>query len=133
MNQERVEQRPVIAEAVEPAVREAATYAERKKAEGAAGLGGVADAVHRAAEQIEGEMPTAAHYVHEAAAGLEHASAALRDKHIEDVARSIGDFARQRPVAFLGGAFLAGLALSRFLKSSAAGTAYQRGTPHGAA
>jgi len=119
MDQHQGDHRPGIAEAIEPAVHQAASYAEQKKAEGAAGIGGMAEAVHRAAQEIEGEMPAAARYVHEAAARLEHASAALRNQRIEDMARSIGDFARHRPVAFLGGAFLAGFALSRFLKSSA--------------
>lgn len=122
MNQHRDGERGPLVEAVEPAAQQAASYAEQKKAEGAAGIGAVAEAVHRAARQIEGEIPTAAHYVHEAAAGLEHASAALRNNRIEDLARSMGDFARQRPVAFLGGAFLAGFVLSRFLKSSADGS-----------
>ena len=119
MDQDRGDEGARIGDAVEPAVQKAASYAEQKKADGAAGIGAVAEAVHRAARQMEGEIPTAAHYVHEAAAGLEHASAALRNNRIEDLARSMGDFARQRPVAFLGGAFLAGFALSRFLKSSA--------------
>ena len=57
---------------------------------------------------------------------LEKATEALRSQRIEDVARSIGQFARERPVAFLGGAMLAGFALSRFLKSS--GGSRDRGT-----
>jgi hypothetical protein len=119
MEQERGDGRPGLPEAIGPAVQEAAAYAERKKAQGAARIDSVADAVHRAASEMESKMPTAAHYVHEAAAGLEQASAVLRNRRIEDLARSIEKFARERPAAFLGGAVLAGFALSRFLKSSA--------------
>jgi hypothetical protein len=112
---------------VGPAVEAAADYAERKKSEGIAEMSNIAAAMHRAADDIEAQLPTAAHYAHEAAASLEKATEALRSQRIEDMARSVGEFARQRPVAFLGGAMLAGFALSRFLKSSADGSG--RSTP----
>lgn len=119
MQQQRGEHRAGFADAVEPAVDAAASYAERKRAEGIAGMTSVVAAVHRAADEIESQLPTAAEYTHQAAERLEKASDALRSQPLENVARSIGEFARTRPVAFLGGAVLAGFALSRFLKSSA--------------
>lgn len=57
--------------------------------------------------------------VEHAADGLEGVSDALRGRDLDELVGSVEDFARQRPAAFLGGALLAGLALARFMKSSA--------------
>jgi hypothetical protein len=93
--------------------------AEQQKQAGADQIGGVARAIHGAAQEIEQEMPHAAGFVHDAAAKLEGAAASLRERSIDDLLRSLNNFARSQPVAFFGGAVLAGFALSRFLKSSA--------------
>ncbi|MDX1931176.1 MAG: hypothetical protein SFU56_01085 [Capsulimonadales bacterium] len=42
----------------------------------------------------------------------------LRDRDIDDLIRDTEAFARRNPSVFIGGAFLLGVALSRFLKSS---------------
>ena len=93
--------------------------AEAQKANGAEKLSGVAQAVHRAADDLGKELPQAAGYIHDAAASLEQASTALKERSLDDLMDSFGRFARKQPVAFLGAAMLAGFALSRFLKSSA--------------
>jgi hypothetical protein len=93
--------------------------AEQQKKTGADQIGGVARAVHEAAREIQQEMPQAAGFVHDAAAKLEGAAASLRERSIDDLVRSLNNFARNQPAAFFGGAVLAGFALSRFLKSSA--------------
>jgi hypothetical protein len=93
--------------------------AEQQKKAGADQIGGVARAVHGAAREIEQELPQAAGFVHDAAAKLEGAAASLRERSIDDLVRSLNNFARNQPAAFFGGAVLAGFALSRFLKSSA--------------
>jgi hypothetical protein len=41
-------------------------------------------------------------------------------RNIDDLVGGVEDFARQRPVAFMGGAMVAGFALARFMKSSSA-------------
>jgi hypothetical protein len=64
-------------------------------------------------------MPQAAGLIHDAATRLEGAAASLRDRSVDDLLRSLNDFARNQPAAFFGSAVLAGFALSRFLKSSA--------------
>jgi hypothetical protein len=46
-------------------------------------------------------------------------ASSLRERSIDDLVRSLNNFARNQPAAFFGGAVLAGFALSRFLKSSA--------------
>jgi hypothetical protein len=93
--------------------------AEQQKQAGADQIGGVARAVHGAAREIEQKMPQAAGLIHDAATRLEGAAASLRDRSVDDLLRSLNDFARSQPAAFFGSVVLAGFALSRFLKSSA--------------
>jgi len=109
-----------IVESIQPAAEQVQSFAERQKSLGAEQLGGVARAVHSAAREFESEMPGVAQSVHNAAAKLEDASSSLREQSPEDIVGAIGRFARNQPAAFFGGAILAGFALSRFLKSSAA-------------
>lgn len=112
------------AQAVEPAKEKMRHLAEEQKAAGADRLDAVARAVHETADRLGPELPPrTAGYIHEAAGGLERASAAIRERSIDDLVRVAGDFARRQPAAFFGGAVLAGFALSRFLKSSAGSTA----------
>ena len=93
--------------------------AEQQKQAGADQIGGVARAVQGAAREIEQKMPQAAGFIHDAAMRLEGAAASLRERSVDDLVRSLNDFARTQPAVFFGGAVLAGFALSRFLKSSA--------------
>ena len=124
------------AQVVEPAKEKVRQMAEEQKAAGADRLDAVARAVHEAADKLEGNIPTgAAGYIHEAAGSIERASSAIRERSIDDMLRMVSAFAREQPVAFFGGAVLAGFALSRFLKSSAdsghgsSGSSYER-TPY---
>jgi hypothetical protein len=105
-------------EAVEPAKQKAKTFAEDKKTTGADKLKQVAQAIDNAAGNLEGELPTAARTIREAAAGLEQISANLKNRSVDDLTRAVSSFARSQPVAFFGGVVLAGLVLARFLKSS---------------
>jgi hypothetical protein len=105
---------------IEPAKERARQLAEEKKAQGADRLDAVAHAVHDAADRLGSELPpSAAGAIHDAAGGIERASSAIRESTIDDMLRAVGNFARQQPVAFFGGAVLAGFTLSRFLKSTA--------------
>ena len=113
------EARARLAEGIEPMKEKAKEMAEAQKASGAEKMSGVAEAVHRAADDLGRELPQAAGYIHDAAASLEQASAALKDRSLDDLMDRVGQFARKQPVAFFGAAMLAGFALSRFLKSSA--------------
>jgi hypothetical protein len=92
--------------------------AEEQKEAGAERLLGVADAVHGAAHELERALPQAAGYVHDAASRLEDGASTLRTRSIDDLVDSFGEMARRQPALVLAGATVAGLALSRFLKSS---------------
>lgn len=104
----------------EPVLGMARDMADDQKAAGVEQIGVVARAVHKAASSMEGDSPRTAALIHEAASGLEQASSALRERSIDDLAHSIGRFARNQPAAFFGGSLAAGFALARFFKSSAA-------------
>jgi hypothetical protein len=71
-------------------------------------------------------MPQAAGFIHDAAAKLEGEAASLRERSVDDLIRSLDNFARNQPAVLFGGAVLAGFALSRFLKSSAEPSDEQR-------
>jgi hypothetical protein len=94
--------------------------AEDAKAKGVDQMAGVAGAVHGAADELSRELPQAAGYIHSVADRLESASSALRERSLEDLVSSLNRFTRRQPAAAFAGSVLAGFALSRFLKSSAA-------------
>lgn len=110
--------RDSIVGAIKPARQTVQSFAERQKQLGAEQIGSVARATHRAAEEMEKELPGVAQSIHGAAGRLEAASETLRNQRFEDLLESLGDIARKRPAAVFGGAILAGFALSRFLKAS---------------
>ena len=84
----------------------------------AADLGKLAKALALTSEQLEGNM--ASPYVSKAASQLERFSHFLENANGEEALRSVEEFARKRPLLFLGGAAVLGFGGARFLKSSAA-------------
>jgi hypothetical protein len=57
-------------------------------------------------------------YAGRAADQVDRLSVYLQDRDLREVVRDAESFARRRPAVFLGGTFLAGLLLARFLKAS---------------
>lgn len=97
---------------------EARNFAEEQKDDVSHHVGGVADALRSAAGSLDDEQPSMANYARQAASGLEQVSDAISSRSLDDIVETVEDFARRQPVAFLGGAVLAGFVLSRFAKSS---------------
>jgi hypothetical protein len=93
--------------------------AERQKEAGADEIGGMAKAIDAAANELQREFPAGAEYVHDAASRLQGAATALRERNVEQLTRGLADFAHRQPAMFFGGAVVAGIAISRILKSSA--------------
>src|SRR5690606_24268315 len=58
-------------------------------------------------------------YVEWAGDRLRQLADRIRNQGAEEMAAEAADFARRRPAVFIGGAFIVGLALARFLKSTA--------------
>lgn len=121
-----------LSDAAKPVVEQARQVAEEQQSAGAAKARTLAKAVHHAADDLEPQLPVAAGYIHSAAAKLDEASAALETRNLDELADRVREFAHNQPAAFFGAAALAGLALSRFLKSSAEGVQRAESFPKGA-
>jgi uncharacterized protein YjbJ (UPF0337 family) len=95
--------------------------ADRQKDAVAEQVHGFASALRSAADDLnQREQRFGAGCFEQVAEGLEQVSEALRRRDLADFVEGVEDFARRQPVAFLGGTLAAGLALGRFMKSSAA-------------
>src|SRR5579872_5929241 len=101
------------------AAAEGHRLAEEQKETGAERLSAAAQAMEGAADRLQGDMPQASEFVHDMAQRLDATAASLREKNLDELIRQGRDFARQQPGMFFAGAVLSGLALARFLKSSA--------------
>lgn len=112
---------------VEAARQRASSFAEEQKRAGAEQAKGLAEATHRAADQLKDVSPQLAHYVHEAASSVEGLARALRERSPGELIGQAEDLARRQPVAFFGAAVLAGFALARFARSSASHGEPERG------
>jgi hypothetical protein len=82
-------------------------------------LMGVADAVRRMGEPLQGQpYEPFAKYVQNAAERVEQAALYLRQHEVEELVDDLRDVARRQPAVFVGVGFLAGAICGRFLKSS---------------
>ena len=74
-----------IVDATRPARETVQSFAEQQKIVGAEQIRGVAQAAHRAAEQVERQLPGVARSVHKAASRLDAASSSLREQSVEEL------------------------------------------------
>lgn len=101
------------------AKQQAATVLQRQKANTADHIASVGEAVEAAAKTLhEDDKGGVAEYVDGAAKQLSKASDYLRNREFTELANDVQGFARRRPELFYGGLFVAGIAMSRFLKAS---------------
>ena len=92
---------------------------DEQKNRAADGLGGIADVFRTASNELRNENETLASYVDMASDQMKRFADQIRQKGVADMLDDVQVFARRRPALFIGGAFLAGLGIARFLKSSA--------------
>lgn len=92
---------------------------EAHKTSGADAIASVARSARDAVEGIEKQSPQVAHMVRTAADSVERVSNDLRDQSLDDLLRSVSNFAQRQPKLFFGCGVIAGLILSRLLRSSA--------------
>ena len=92
----------------------------RQKDQAADHLGGVAGAIRDVGNRLQEQDQAAGvgQYAMRAADQVDRLSHYLRDRDLKTFFRDTETFARRHPDVFLGGTFLAGLLLARFLKSS---------------
>ena len=82
-------------------------------------LGGIAEVIRSASHELGNENETLASFVDLASDEMRRFADQLRQRGAADLIDDVGQFARRRPALFIGGAFLVGLGLARFIKSTA--------------
>ena len=83
-------------------------------------------AAHEAANKLDQEGDcNIAHYVHLAGDQLDDAARYIRESNLSRLADDMTHMARRRPELFFGGMFIAGMALTRFLKASSRPRRYE--------
>jgi hypothetical protein len=105
-------------EIAEPLKDKALEVAKEQKDAGADQLRLLARAIRSASEAVQPDVPRVANYMKSLSGKLDRASSDIRESELDELGRSASDFAKRNPALVFGGAMLAGLALSRFLKSS---------------
>ena len=92
---------------------------DEQKNRAADGLGGIADVIRNAGNELRTENEALASYVDMASDQMKRFADTIRQKGVTDMLDDVHAFARRRPALFIGGAFLVGLGIARFLKASA--------------
>ena len=92
---------------------------DEQKNRAADGLGGIANVIRNAGNELRSENEALASYVDAASDQLRRFADQIREKGVADMLDDVHTFARRRPALFIGGAFLVGIGIARFLKSSA--------------
>jgi hypothetical protein len=92
-------------------------------------LGGLAGVLHDTANRLREDERSGPFggYADQVANQVDRLSTYLRDNDLSGFVRDTESFARRRPDLFLGGTFLAGLMLARFLKASSPEEGYGYG------
>lgn len=96
----------------------AQSFVEGRKSGAADRVGRVAGALLQAAHSLEEEQEPLGRYAVSAARSIDDVARYIREADIERLAGDAEAFARRHPTVFIGGAFVAGLVLARFLKST---------------
>lgn len=94
--------------------------ADRGRQQAADGIQGVAQGIRRVSLDIESEQPTIANAALTAAEQAEGFADYLRQTDARQIISQVENLARRQPLIFLGGAFVLGVAASRFLKAAGA-------------
>ena len=83
---------------------------DEQKNRAADGLGGIADVIRTAGNELRGENEALASYVDMASDQMRRFADQIRERGVADMMDDVGQFARRRPALFIGGAFLVALA-----------------------
>lgn len=101
------------------ATDKARSLASDQKDQLAEQMGGVAEAMSRAADELEQKNGSSAQYARMIADNAEKLSTTIRDKNVDELLSIAQDFGRKQPALFMGAAALLGFAASRFVMASA--------------
>lgn len=109
----------VASEAAETARETALETAEGAKDEVAGSVRDFASAINKASSELGARnQSAAAGLVREAASGLETIARSVEGSSVRDLSRSVAEFGRRQPVAFLSAAVLLGVGLGRFARAT---------------
>ncbi len=97
----------------------AKTTVESRKGDVASEISSVADVVRQTTYEVgAGTSPTIENYGRRIADQLEGISSYVNENGVEEMLADAQELGRRRPVVFLGGAFMLGLVVGRFLRST---------------
>lgn len=82
------------------------------------GIESVADSIRRVSLDMQADQPQMADFALGAADQAEAIARHLRETDVRELIGNVEDFARRQPLLFIGGAFLLGVAASRFIKAA---------------
>lgn len=92
---------------------------EEQKIRAAAEISNLGAAIRRAADKLHDQKSERlASYVDTAADSLDGVAQYVQEHDLNDLVREMEQFARRRPALIVGGVFLAGLAVGRFVKAA---------------
>jgi hypothetical protein len=100
--------------------------ADRGRELAADGIEQVAKGIRRLSTDLQIDQPSIAGAADTAAGQAERIALYLRNHDTREMLSKVEEAARRQPVLFLGGAFVLGVAASRFLKAAAGPTAGRR-------
>ena len=100
--------------------------ADRGREQAAEGIEHVARGIRRLSTDLQIDQPAIAGAAETAADQAERVAIFLRDNDAREILSKIEDAARRQPLLFLGGAFVLGVAASRFLKAAGGSTTGSR-------
>lgn len=92
--------------------------ADRAREQAANGIEQVTESIRRISLDMEGEQPAIANVASTAADQAERVAQYLRTTDAREILGTVENLARRQPLVFLGGAFVLGLAVSRFIKAA---------------
>jgi hypothetical protein len=92
--------------------------ADRGRELAASGLQSAADSIRRVSLDIQADQPQIANAAETAAEQAERVATYLRDTDARQIISNVEQAARRQPILFLGGAFVLGVAVSRFMKAA---------------
>lgn len=102
-------------------------HADRGRELAAEGIDKVAQSVRRISSDMQTDQPQIANAALTAADQAEKVAQYLRQTDARQIIGNVEDVARRQPLIFLGGAFLLGVAASRFIKAAGGDKSAQAG------
>jgi hypothetical protein len=93
--------------------------ADRGREQAASGISHVAESIRRLSLDMQSDQPQIASVAETAADQAERIATYLQQNDARQIMSKVEEVARRQPLIFLGGAFLLGVAASRFVKAAA--------------